>query len=288
MSSTRAPSCSARDRQHGEDAQIGEARYRRQRSDQPVIARDAGRRQPVAQAAAVEHFQRGCAERRRLLAEIGWTAGGDDLAHGVDDDRFEIVREAVGPAEILEIAGFDGGEGDAGEFAFGIVDAARQRIGVAPRVAPDVGAVGGGSLPGLESDEIGAVADVDARRREIGRNISLQTIAIEDDQIAQLGQRLRVALREIIPAAARFPAFPVALVFGKFGRNLAQQDIDRLEAARGVFADHDAEIPHPLFADLQFAVAGEQEAAEEGGDRADQHDNQYHEVRAAADHPGKG
>ena len=80
-------------------------------------------------------------------------------------------------------------------------------------------------------------------------------------------------------------------MFGKFGRNLAQQDIDRLEAARGVFADHDAEIPHPPFADLQFAGAGEQEAAEEGGDRgerADQHDNQYHEVRAAADHPATG
>ena len=40
----------ARFGQYGEDAQVGEARYRRQRGDQSVVARDAGRRQPVAQA----------------------------------------------------------------------------------------------------------------------------------------------------------------------------------------------------------------------------------------------
>ena len=58
-----------------------------------------------------------------------------------------------------------------------------------------------------------------------------------------------------------------------------------------MLADHDAELLDALLADREFAFAGEQEIAEEGGgdrQRAEQRDDDGEEVGAAADHPGNG
>ena len=152
-------------------------------------------------------------------------------------------------------------------------------------------AEGRGGSPLFEGDEVGAVAHVDARRGEIGRNEALPALAVEEDQVAQLRQGARMALRQIVPAAAWLPAFPVAVVFGQIVGDFALQDIDGLEGARRVFAEHDAEMFDPALAEFQLAFARKHQVADEYrdyGKRADQRDDQRQEIRTAANHPGKG
>ena len=114
---------------------------------------------------------------------------------------------------------------------------------------------------------------------------------VEEDQVAQLRQGARMALGQIFPAALRIPVVPVGVVFGEVAGDFAQQDVDRLEGARRVFAKHDAEVLYPPLALRQFALARQHQVADEdrGDDqRADQRDDQGEEVGAAANHPGMG
>ena len=171
-------------RNHGQDTQIGKARYRRDRDPEVVATGQAGLGQDVAQPAAKQYILRLCTEYRRLPADIGRAAGGDDLVAGVDQHGLKVIRQPVGPAEFLHVGGLEGGEAGTGKTAVRSEDAPGQRIAVTPGVAADVRSEGCRFQAGFELLEIGAILDVDPRRREIGRDETLVAVAVENDQVA--------------------------------------------------------------------------------------------------------
>ncbi len=111
-----------------------------------------------------------------------------------------------------KVGGLDGGSDDTGEVASGVLDAPRQGVGVATRSAADEGAEADGGLSLFERDEVGPVTHVDARRREIGRDEALLTVAAKDDQVAQLGQGAGMTLGDVAPAAAGLPGWPLRMI----------------------------------------------------------------------------
>ncbi len=197
-----------------------------------------------------------------MPADVNWPAGGNDLPLGVDQYRFEIVGQPVGPAKFLHIARFHGGKGDAGKTFVGIDDAARQRIAVTTGVPSDVGPPGCGIRPIFDRLKVRAIFDVDLRRREIGRDETLVAVAIENDQVAHLRHCTRVPLGDVFPAFARLPGFPAGSVVRKIQGGFAEQDVDAFKGAGRVLGHHDAEVLEATLVGVDVALPGKNQVSE--------------------------
>ena len=92
-----------------------------------------------------------------------------------------------------KIPGFDGGVGDARKAAQTVLDAPGQAVGVAVRIAPDVGPKLAVSAPRSRAMKWGGRAG-NARCGEIRGNEALVALLVDQDQFPQLRQRPGVAL----------------------------------------------------------------------------------------------